>query len=270
MREGDLRARGSGRRGPRASVASAAARNTSVLPLPVTPWSRNDAVAAAAHRRRDGVGGGALLRGERETRVGRVLAAAGSAGASALDGLGDPGAHQRAQGLGARRRRRARRAATSPPAAVREQPVGARAGRRPARQRAPPRPARAGGRATRIRSVRRFRQSRRGTIVPITSASDDEIVARRPAAQLEEVGRQERLGIDAVEHRAQVAGGGALREAGDHADAASAARAARARACRGTTRSRSAVGHAVGEAVVARNGRKRRDLDQPVHDELGA
>ena len=93
----------------------------------------------------------------------------------------------------------------------------------------------------------------------------DEIVTRRPAAELEQLGGQEGLAVEHFEHAPQLAGGRCDREAGHHPDAGLAPKwdaHAHAR-CQIVKR----VGNAVGEEIVQRHGWDRRNLDEPLHAE---
>jgi hypothetical protein len=92
-----------------------------------------------------------------------------------------------------------------------------------------------------------------------------EVVTRRPPAELEQVGRQERRRVEEVEHGPHLAGRRRrVRESGDHAGARlPAERDAHTHAHLNAILH--CGRHAIREEIVPRDGRKRRDLDEPVH-----
>ena len=91
-----------------------------------------------------------------------------------------------------------------------------------------------------------------------------EVVAGRPAAELEQVGRHEGIRVQHVEDGAELAGWRDVDEAGHHARARlPPERHADPHA--GSDERAQRLGHAIGEEVVQRHGRERCNLDEAVH-----
>ena len=247
----DLAAGGEGRRGGGEEDLGLAAAGDAV--------QEEGGVPPACHRLRDRVGGRALRR--REGGAGRVLGRR-RRGACAHDGLGEPGGHQRPERRGADAGRARGRGGELRVRGRGEYVVGARAGGRAAGERRLLLGGEAAGEPERTLLARSWDGSRHDGRDHL--GERDEIVSRGPAAELEQIGRQERVRIEHVDDAAQLAGRQGVGEGRNHPGARLAAeRHAHAHARPDALPQR--LGNAVGEEVVPGDGRQRGDGDQAMH-----
>ncbi len=236
---------------PAARLASAAVRKTSVLPLPVTPWRRNEAATPAPSAPVIASTAVRCAAAEGETdRVGSIRRRnPGPFDDHALDDSGvDEGLQGRSAdaGLagvahGERLRRRCR-----------DQPSGTRP-----RRSAP-------DHRLLLRGGRRTEQANGGLARCVGDGAGNDgsyhlgerrqVVARGPAAEVEEIRRQEGNRVEDVEDAPQLARGGRIDEARHHAGARLAPER-HPNPHAGDDAGAERVRDLVGEEVVARNGR---------------